>query len=214
MMSSTTFREINKARKEAKIKGPYSYLHEYVKEGVQYILPFLLETDYANFRDYHLPPNILACGPITFPSLQPMQDCDAELLQWIQKRPTILVNLGSHFEFDAGSALVMSKALKFVLESRTDIQILWKLKFDLASSSEANPIIRSFTDSGRLRITPWLNTPPSVLVDTGYVMCSVHHGGANSYYEACKYDISQFLHMVSKSRKRAFACLSLYFLSG
>jgi hypothetical protein len=39
-------------------------------------------------------------------------------------------------------------------------------------------------DEDRVRVVGWLEAEPAAVLTTGRVVCSVHHGGANSYYEA------------------------------
>jgi len=41
--------------------------------------------------------------------------------------------------------------------------------------------------AGRIRIERWLTVEPAALVESGHIVCSVHHGGANSYFEAVRY---------------------------
>jgi hydrogenase maturation factor len=38
--------------------------------------------------------------------------------------------------------------------------------------------------AGRLRVVDWLTVDPLALLKEGNVVCSVHHGGANSFYES------------------------------
>jgi hypothetical protein len=38
--------------------------------------------------------------------------------------------------------------------------------------------------AGRVRVVDWLTLDPLALLMEGNVMCSVHHGGANSFFES------------------------------
>lgn len=155
----------------------------YDKAGL-YICPYLPATDWdSGFRD--IPSNVIGCGPITLPSVS-IEDVDKELWNWLGKNATILINLGSHFSMDAKAALEMAKGIKAVLESRPDLQCLWKLKYDWKCDAELEKAVCTLIDSDRLRMVSWLNVDPCSLLESGRIACSVHHGGANSYYESCK----------------------------
>lgn len=158
----------------------------YVADGVRFLLPFIPETDYNNLKEFSLPENIVPCGPITAPEMEPMHTSDPEMFEFLQQRPTVLVNLGSIWDPDAHSLEEMLKGLDFVLASRPDIQILWKLKVKDDSALLSKKLIDQYCSSGRLKIVSWLKTSPSLIVDSGNVACFVHHGGANSYFEACR----------------------------
>ena len=63
---------------------------------------------------------------------------------------------------------------------------MWKLKYDWAKGAEFKELLERFVKLDRLRITPWLVAEPSTLLESGHFVYAVHHGGANSYYGACK----------------------------
>lgn len=132
-------------------------------------------------------------GTIAVPPIRPLAEADPNLLQWLSQRPTILINLGTHFAADRIASLELAKGLKTVLEQREDVQILWKLKYDWTGDHRIRALLEPFVKSGRLRIEPWLIAEPSSLLETGHFICAVHHGGANSYYEACRAGVPQLV---------------------
>ena len=67
------------------------------------------------------------CGPILLP-VPALSDVDPSLFAWLQRGPTVLINLGSHIRMDAAVILEFSLALKALFGIRPDIRILWKLK--------------------------------------------------------------------------------------
>ena len=69
-----------------------------------------------------------------------------------------------------------------ILTAHPDIQVLWKLKSDV--TDDLNTIIGAEVQADRIRIVRWLDTDPVAILQTGSVACMVHHGGANSFYEA------------------------------
>ena len=44
---------------------------------------------------------------------------------------------------------------------------------------------------GRLRLEKWLKPDPAALLETGNIVLSVHHGGANCFHEAIGYACSK-----------------------
>ncbi|KAI0976908.1 hypothetical protein F4678DRAFT_128756 [Xylaria arbuscula] len=136
-----------------------------------------------------VPPNVTSAGPIIFDS-EPAIGQDPELVAWLSKAPTVLVNLGSLFTYSEHHATTMALALEEVL-AKTDVQVLWKI-------APAEDVPEDFTlpaqkliDQGRLRVTKWLTVSPASILDTGYIVASVHHGGANCYHEAIAAGIPQ-----------------------
>jgi len=101
--------------------------------------------------------------------------------------------------------------LKVLLDSRPDIQILWKLKTSGGLALQDNKTANSKTDSGfhseafekgsldaistelaagRVKVQEWLSVDPLAVLQSGHVVCSVHHGGSNSFHEALRYSHS------------------------
>jgi hypothetical protein len=109
---------------------------------------------------------------------------------------------------DAEEAMEMARAFRDlfndVLESRygTKLQILWKLKRkpsgvpkdDINVVKDPNnftgpwkgirDILGHKMDEDRVRITDWITAEPKSILESGYVICSVNHGGASSFNEA------------------------------
>lgn len=77
----------------------------------------------------------------------------------------------------------MTEAIAVVL-NKTNVQILWKFKKFENYSDDYLLALKPHLDSGRLRMEEWLTVDPSSLLETGYIIASVHHGGSNCYHEA------------------------------
>jgi UDP:flavonoid glycosyltransferase YjiC (YdhE family) len=118
--------------------------------------------------------DIIPCGPILLPA--PALG-DGELAAWLAVRPTVLVSLGSHTELPEHLARIVHGALIRLLDARADLQILWKLKrfgpYDLPAHD-------------RVKIVDWLDVDPVAILASGQVVCSVHHGGSNSFHETLR----------------------------
>lgn len=87
----------------------------------------------------------------------------------------------------------MAKALRIVIDktqkSLPGLQVLWKLKkfgdWEVKpGGSEVYNILKDEIDADRIRVVKWVTAEPMSVLRSGHIVCSVHHGGANSYYEA------------------------------
>lgn len=134
--------------------------------------------------------NAHLCGPILL-ATTPVAHSDSSLLEWLQKAPTVLVALGTHHEARADIVRELALGIRVLLDSRPDIQVLWKLKADESSQDEDDHMVLASLggkiQKGRVRIDSWLKADPVALLETGNIVCFVHHGGANSYFEATWY---------------------------
>lgn len=178
LMFNPLLKKILQARSEKGLTGlPPSF--EAASNGIPVFCPALPELDYPLF----VPSNVKCCGPI-ISEVQPLAVTEPELETWLQKRRTILVNMGSHVESDANDARELASGLRFVLDSQRDLQVLWKLKYKGPLDSIISQILAPELADGRVKIETWLTADPVSILQTGHIACSVHHGGANSFYEA------------------------------
>lgn len=157
--------------------------------------PILLPSTPAIDFDFYVPPHATGCGPILQP-FPPVMKSHPELDSWLKQRPTVLVNLGSHIIFDEAFATQFAAGLRVLLDRRADVQVLWKLKTQgrsctvMSAPGGALEIIAKELADGRVRIEDWLPAQPSAILESGHVICMVHHGGANSYHEAIRYVVA------------------------
>jgi hypothetical protein len=140
-------------------------------------------------------PHVIASGPIAS-RVQPISEADPELADWISGAPTIFVNLGTHTRLTEAKAVEFATALNMSLNTMDGrhpggrlLQVLWKLKrageYDAtAPGSRIYSILKDKIESNRMRITNWLTPEPLAILQTGNIVCFIHHGGANSYNEA------------------------------
>ena len=149
---------------------------------VPYLCPALPEIEFP----YVTPSNITYCGPMLLP-VKPVSESDMELAKWLRKKPTLLINLGSHIVSSSVSTLELARGLRIVLDRFPNIQILWKLKSGRRANDDISEAIAGELQSGQVRIETWLTVDPLAILQSGHIICSVHHGGANSFYEATAY---------------------------
>lgn len=62
-----------------------------------------------------VPDNVIPCGPILLP-VASVQDQDPEMGHWLQRGPTILVNLGTLYAPDPDVAWELASGLKAFLD--------------------------------------------------------------------------------------------------
>jgi len=165
---------------------------QYEKEK-QYLCPSLPETEFPMF----IPENVTLCGPILLPSI-PVEGSDPELLSWLQKRPTILISMGTLVIMDDSLNREIASGLRLFLSRHTEFQILWKTQKrysyeevnyqNLGAPDEiVHELLATELDSGQVRIVNWLKADPVSILESGRIVCSVNHGGSNTYHEAIRH---------------------------
>lgn len=77
----------------------------------------------------------------------------------------------------------MALALADLL-SKTDNQILWKMKRQGNYSDEFLSPLKKYIQNDQIRVLKWLSVDPVALLESGDIIASVHHGGSNCYHEA------------------------------
>lgn len=76
------------------------------------------------------------------------------------------------------------------------MQVLWKLQRSASQSITHEETLESLASEiaeGRVRTLPWLPVEPICILQSGRVECIVHHGGANTFYEAIKAGVPQVI---------------------
>ncbi|KAF8555815.1 UDP-Glycosyltransferase/glycogen phosphorylase [Imleria badia] len=153
--------------------------------GVTYICPALTEID---FPLAVIPDEILLCGPIVMP-FDPLEESDPALMKWLENGPTVMINLGSHVLSNEELAREMSRAFRILLDyhdkkgGSRKIQVLWKAKPDGDIQKVIDEIIGKEIKEERIKVVAWLDAEPVSILQHPNVVCTVHHGGANSFYE-------------------------------
>lgn len=165
--------------KDLEKRNPFPLGNAFTKDTVQ-LTPSFPEMDFP-CQSFD---NVVCCGPI-LRKREPLTTSDPKLESWLTK-PTILISLGSHMKPTEQIAIQMAKAIKLVLDRHPDKQVLWKLRYEWEESKEFREVLDSAIASGQVWITPWIQADIMSVLETGRIAAYVHHGGANSYFEACK----------------------------
>jgi hypothetical protein len=178
------------------------------KERNHYLVPSIPETDFP----CNITSNVTLCGPI-LPPILPVADVDPELQTWLDRGPTVLIDLGSHIRVDSFMVKEFSVGLKVLLDRQPKMQILWELKTSggisfptkkqYQSFSRPPPLVNDIPEteglefgalsaiaseicSGRVRVVEWMSIDPLAILQSGRIVCSVHCGGSNSFHEALR----------------------------
>lgn len=133
-----------------------------------------------------MPPNVSLVGPMVISTASATEQ-DAVLAAWVSSKPTVLVNLGTVQRYSEESARAMADVLSFVLNN-TDVQVLWKMKKhpDKEFNDDFLAPLATHISSGRAKVESWISVDPPSLLEIGTIALSVHHGGANCYFEAMR----------------------------
>ncbi|KAH7027263.1 uncharacterized protein B0I36DRAFT_326774 [Microdochium trichocladiopsis] len=148
-----------------------------------------------------VPDNFVMVGPVNLAGVEELllvNDGAATLpplLEWVRRGPTMLINMGSMYEFREPELRVMAAAIDVVLREVPGVQVLWKAKL---AKDVVGPESRYFRDdegllaslcqegqqNGRVKVEKWLEVEPPTLVLEENVVAYVHHGGAGAFNDA------------------------------
>ena len=180
-MNSVTIKQTHALRKSLGLKA----LGYTPQPGVPFICPAIPEIDYPLAI---IPEEMVLCGPIITP-FDPLEESDPALMKWLDNGPTVLINLGSHVVANENLAREMVSAFRILLDYHdkkggpSKIQVLWKVKADGDIQRTIDEIVGKEIKEGRIKVVAWLDTEPVSILQHPNVVCTVHHGGANSFYE-------------------------------
>ncbi|KAM0246056.1 hypothetical protein ACHAP5_005027 [Fusarium lateritium] len=122
-------------------------------------------TEGASIPVDYIPPNVTVTNPIIL-SVAPASEQDPELVEWLKKAPTVLINLGSTVMYTEAQASVMIEAIAKVLD-QLNVQFLWKFnKYGNYSNDVFLPVQR-YLNSDRLKLEKWLTVDPTSILETG-----------------------------------------------
>ncbi|KAH7177024.1 hypothetical protein EDB81DRAFT_836846 [Dactylonectria macrodidyma] len=183
---------IDAGGKRANLKGkgiekPLDFMGMYRPD-----VPWITQTlPGAHFPLDNIPSNVICTGPINLADVGGERDEGSEIIDWIQRAPTMMISLGSHYKYTDQQAAVMLEAIQLVLR-QTDIQVLWKVVLpDAVDDSFLQNIDESISD--RFRSEKWLDVEPPSLLRLDTMVASVHHGGAGCFHDALSAGVPQVI---------------------
>jgi len=100
----------------------------------------------------------------------------------------VIINFGSHIALKERNCISLATGLAIALQKYPNLRVLWKLKraHGLPLDENLTTSLGSAWDSGRVKIVEWFDISPAQLLMLPGVVASVHHGGANSYFETSR----------------------------
>lgn len=178
-MSSPSHKEVELYRNSRGIRGPIPNIMTQSSARIPIILPTNPASDFPSV----VPEHVTHCGPIVRPCGRLVEE-HPELNTWLSQRPTVLISMGSMVSFKVEAQRQFAEGLRMLLETNSDIQVLWKMPREGLDTDEGFKSIDAYISEGRIRIEDWLTASPICILLSGHVKCMVHHGGSNSYHEA------------------------------
>ncbi|KAH8647389.1 hypothetical protein BX600DRAFT_153379 [Xylariales sp. PMI_506] len=174
--------------KKRGLKNPIDFMGLYRSE-----VPWVTQTlPGAHIPLDVIPQNVWLTGPINLAGVEADSEHNNELRQWLRRNPTVLIALGSGFQYSMPQAKAMTEAITRILGNVPNVQFLWKMDkladFDGGFLEDAIG-----TSSDRLRVYRWLDVEPASLLHSGDIIASIHHGGSGSYHDAISGGVPQVI---------------------
>jgi len=156
--------------------------------GSSTICPCVTELDFPLV----IPDNLGLYGPIVLDA-NPIEVADPELNQWLSKAETVVMCMGTHFQYTESHVKAIINGFLGAVNRDSGTQFLWKLSNKSQFESLIEEILVDLRDKDRFRIVDWLEADPASIMKHPNVVAFVHHGGANSYYEAAFAGLPQII---------------------
>lgn len=174
-VTNVKYDKFRKYRAANGFKGPTPLEALYHPE-VLFITPSIAELDFP-FTNL---PNVHLCGPLVLDA-KPVEEVEPKLAEFLSKGPTILINLGSHLEYDENDVRGVLIGLTSGLPQTH--QAIWKLPHADKFKHIVEELLGN-QEKERFWITHWLDADPIAIEKHANLVASVNHGGANSFFEA------------------------------
>jgi UDP:flavonoid glycosyltransferase YjiC (YdhE family) len=179
LYSYLTAREISALVKYRNSHGIFGRLpHETpLRKATEVISPDIVDLDFP----FKQPSNLRLYGPIVLDGL-PVRDLDPQLSDWLDAGPTVLMSMGTHFTYTRAQVRAVLRGFLIALDQKT--RVLWKLPRNSSFNDIIDELLPGIEDKERFKIVDWIPVDPFSIMTHRNVMAFVHHGGANSYFEA------------------------------
>ncbi|KAL0951774.1 hypothetical protein HGRIS_008445 [Hohenbuehelia grisea] len=187
LISSPRMKAMPASRKKNGYKGGHPIMQQFHPD-IDYICPSIVETDYPHVCT----PNVHRFGTITLDTV-PLEQSDPELRAWLDRRRTVVIVLGTHTR--CSEDMVRAFVSGLLKHLPLDMQVLWKLtnKGDVGQLAEDLLDEAEVKERDRFRIVDWIVADPNAIMVHPNVVCYVHHGGANSFFECCRAGVPQII---------------------
>jgi hypothetical protein len=147
--------------------------------AVHIVCPGLRELDYPLV----VPDTLGLYGPIVLDT-NPVEVVDPELNRWLDKRETVMMCMGTHFHYTESQVKAIINGFLSAANHDTNTQFFWKLSDKARFEDLIEEALQHPKDKERFKIVDWIEADPASIMKHPNVIAYIHHGGANSYYEA------------------------------
>lgn len=179
LYSYVTAREISTLVKYRNSHGIFGRLpHETpLRKATEVISPGIIDLDFP----FTKPSNLRLYGPIVLDSV-PIRDLDPQLSSWLDAGPAVLMSMGTHFTYTQAQVRAILRGFLTALNPKT--RVLWKLPRQSSFKDIIDELLPEAEDKEQFMIVDWIPVDPYSIMTHRNVVTLVHHGGANSYFEA------------------------------
>ena len=144
---------------------------------MEVISPDIIDLDFP----FTKPSNLRLYGPIVLDGA-PLQDLDPQLSKWLDAAPAVLMSMGTHFTYTETQVRAVLRGFLTALDPKT--RVLWKLPRLSSFKDIIDELLPGTEDKERFMIVDWIPVDPFSVMTHKNVVTLIHHGGANSYFEA------------------------------
>ena len=148
-----------------------------LRKATEVISPDIVGLDFP----FTKPNNLRLYGPIVLDSAS-LQDLDPHLSKWLDAAPTVLMSMGTHFTYTENQVRAVLRGFLTALDPKT--RVLWKLPRLSSFKNIIDELLPEAEDKERFMIVDWIPVDPFSVMTHKNVVTLIHHGGANSYFEA------------------------------
>jgi hypothetical protein len=177
--TSPVVSKFNKYRNSHGLPGQLPIMKAARTRAVHVICPGVREVDFP-----FVVPNYLGLyGPIVLDTA-PIETADPELNQWLGRAETAIICMGTHFHYTESHVKAIISGLLSGVDRESNTQFLWKFPDKSKFESLIEEALKDPKDKERFKIVDWFEADPASIMKHPNVTAYIHHGGANSYYEA------------------------------
>ena len=179
LYSYLTAREISTPVKYRNSHGIFGRLpHEVpLRKTAEVISPDIVDLDFPLKK----PSNLQLYRPIVLDG-PPMRDLDPQLVEWLDAGPAVLMSMGTHFTYTKAQVRAVLRGFLIALDPKT--RVLWKLPRHSSFNDIIDELLPGGDDKERFKVVDWIPVDSFSVMAHRNVVVLVHHGGANSYFEA------------------------------
>ena len=179
MTMSPEVSELDKYRNAHGLPGHLPFVKTARIRAVHVICPGVREIDFPLF----IPDFLGLYGPIVLDTA-PIETADPELNEWLGRGETVIMCMGSHFHYTESQVKAVINGFLSGINHDSNTQFLWKLSNKSELESLVDEELSDARDKKRFKIVGWFEADPASIMKHPNVIAYIHHGGANSYYEA------------------------------